>query len=292
MTITKDHGYFNEPFITEWLTENTGFLYRNGETLAETTSEFQHIAITEHPMFGRCLFLDSYFILAEVDVWRYHETFVHLPAVTHPAPQRAVIVGGGDGGVAHHLLQHPSLEAVTLCELDGDVVRLAREYLGHIHQNVWNNPRLSVELGDGLAYLEQQAQPLDLIYLDMTTPQGFTEPRYSPEFFAHCAELLGVGGLLSLHLGRIEKEPERCRRLLQMIQSQFSVVRPFLVPMSRTGEFWLMVCASQLRDPKFQDVVSVERALQQREIANLQYYNGDMHQAALALPNFIRRLLG
>ena len=31
---------------------------------------------------------------------------------------RALILGGGDGGVATRLLQHPELSAIVMCEID------------------------------------------------------------------------------------------------------------------------------------------------------------------------------
>ena len=38
--------------------------------------------------------------------------------------------------------------------------------------------------------------------------------------------------------------------------------------------------------------VEVERRIAQRGLGGLRYYNGDMHRAALALPEFMREALG
>lgn len=52
-----------------------------------------------------------------------------------------------------------------------------------------------------------------------------------------------------------------------------------------------MACASQRTDPLAIRCEEVEARLQARAITGLHYYNGDTHQAVLALPNFVRQLL-
>ena len=66
---------------------------------------------------------------SEKDEFFYHENLVHPAAVTHPAPGRALIIGGGDGGSAEELLKHPTIKSVTLCEIDLAVVDITRKYL-------------------------------------------------------------------------------------------------------------------------------------------------------------------
>ena len=45
-------------------------------------------------------------------------------------------------------------------------------------------------------------------------------------------------------------------------------------------------------DPRKLSSVEVDRRISQRGLAELRYYNGEMHRAALALPNFVRALVG
>ena len=70
---------------------------------------------------------------SEKDEFFYHENLVHPAALTHPRPVRALIVGGGDGGSAEELLKHPSIESVTLAEIDAAVVDISRKYLSSVH---------------------------------------------------------------------------------------------------------------------------------------------------------------
>jgi spermidine synthase len=52
-----------------------------------------------------------------------------------------------------------------------------------------------------------------------------------------------------------------------------------------------MACASQRTDPLALSAAEVDSRLARRGIAALQYFNGDMHRAGFALPNFVRELL-
>jgi spermidine synthase len=54
---------------------------------------------------------------------------------------------------------------------------------------------------------------------------------------------------------------------------------------------WMMACCSALLDPRGMTPLQVDRRVAQRGIADLQFYNGDTHRAAFALPNFVRTLI-
>ncbi len=277
--------------ITEWLTEHVGCVFAAGETLADFQTAYQHVEVMETPQFGRIFRLDGYMMTSEADEWFYHENLNHLPAITHPAPRQALIIGGGDGGSARQLLKYRELQRLVLCELDEGVVTMARRYFDKVHQGAFEDPRLELKIGDGLAYVAESREPFDLIVLDLTDPQGFAEPLYTRAFFEDCARLLGDNGLLSLHIGSPQFHPQRFQRLLGNLKAVFPLVRPYLVPIALYGGLWGMACASRSLDPKALSAEEVERRLADRGIDGLHYYNGDTHVGVLALPNFVRRLL-
>lgn len=53
----------------------------------------------------------------------------------------------------------------------------------------------------------------------------------------------------------------------------------------------MMACCARELDPRVVTPLIVERRIAQRGITDLQYYNGDMHRAGFALPNFIKALV-
>ena len=53
----------------------------------------------------------------------------------------------------------------------------------------------------------------------------------------------------------------------------------------------MMACASQTLDPASRTEAEVDRRIAERGLRDLAYYNGAMHRAGLALPNFVRTLV-
>jgi spermidine synthase len=57
------------------------------------------------------------------------------------------------------------------------------------------------------------------------------------------------------------------------------------------GGLWMMACCSASLDPKEQSAMAIDLRISQRRIPDLQYINGETYRAALALPNFVRKLV-
>ena len=107
--------------IDEWLTADFGYGVQ-ARLLHREQTPFQLLEVWESPSFGRMLRLDGALQCSENDEYFYHEPMVHLAALAHERPRRALVFGGGDGGSAEELLKHPDLTAVTLVEVDQQVV--------------------------------------------------------------------------------------------------------------------------------------------------------------------------
>lgn len=70
--------------------------------------------------FGTVLILDGAIQCTDRDEFSYQEMIAHLPAsALGRAPKRALVVGGGDGGVLRELSRHASLEDIHIAEIDG-----------------------------------------------------------------------------------------------------------------------------------------------------------------------------
>ena len=277
--------------LTEWHTASVATQLTIKRRLLDTQTPFQHLEVVETEAFGHAFLLDGHLMSAEGDEWFYHENLNQLAAVTHPSPRSALVIGGGDGGSARQLLMHPSIERIVVCELDSAVIEMARHYLPQIHQGSLDDPRVEWVIGDGLDYVVRRREPVDLLVLDLTDPQGHAAPLYTRHFFAECARLLGNEGILSLHLCAPQLQPQLFTRLLAELSAVFACVRPILIPVLLYGGLWSLACASQSQDPKALSQDEITRRLLQRQIRGLHYYNAETHAAALALPNFVRELL-
>jgi spermidine synthase len=276
--------------MTEYLTDEWGFFIRSSRQYERFRSPYQAVEVHDTEPFGKLFRLDGHFMTSEQDEFFYHENLVHTAAVTHPSPERALIVGGGDGGSAEELLKHPSIRKVTLAEIDIAVVDISRKYFASVHRGSLDDPRLDLRIGDGFAFVRESDESYDLIVLDLTDPGGPSRELYTPEFYRACAARLTPLGAMTLHIASPVAHPDRIRQTLVSLRSAFAIVTPYLTSVPLYGGLWMMACCSAGLDPRKLSAFEVDRRLSQRGIGDLQYYNGDTHRASLALPNFVRAL--
>lgn len=282
--------------LMEALNDHAGFYYRPSRLIDSGRSPYQSWEVWDTPQLGKLFRLDGCFMTSEGDEFFYHENLNHVPAIAQDAPRSALIIGGGDGGSAEELLKHPSMARIVLVELDAEVVDIACKHLQTVHRGALDDPRLELRIEDGLHYVREVApaagERFDLVVLDLTDPVGPAEALYTAEFFRACKALLTAQGALSLHIGAPVFQPERVRGLVDALRAAFAVVRPYFLYIPLYGSLWGMACAADRLDPLSLTETEVDQRIAERGIGPLRYYNGAMHRAQFALPNYLRSLLG
>lgn len=281
--------------LCEALNENAGFFLQASRLLDSGQSEYQSYEVWDTPQFGKLFRLDGYFMTSERDEFFYHENLIHVAGIAHGAPRRALIIGGGDGGSAEELFKYPSIEKVVLVELDEKVIEIARQHLYAVHQGSLDDERLELRIEDGLRYVAEVAPAagmrFDLIVLDLTDPIGPAEALYSVDFFNSCKKLLTENGAVTLHIGAPVYQQQRLRRLIGNLRQVFAKVSPYFLFIPLYGGQWGMACASDNLDPTLLSAEQADQRIAALKLSNLQYYNGAVHHAQFALPNFLRQLL-
>jgi spermidine synthase len=280
--------------LDERLTGSAGVYFDAASLVASHRSEYQLIEIFECPDLGGLMRIDGVNMTSERDEFFYHESLIHPAATAHPNPQRALIIGGGDGGAAEELLKHPITDCV-LCELDAEVVRLSREYLQSIHGDTFNDSRLQLHIGDGAAYVRTSSTStppaaFDLIYLDLTDPAGEAAELYSPAFFADCKTVLSLGGAMVLHIGSPFFHPNRVKETTANLRAQFRFVTPYFVHIPTYGATWGFAVASDTLDVGAVGAPTLHSRLAERRVESRRYYEADMHHAMLVLPPYIKSI--
>ena len=276
--------------IIERLNDASG-VYFEGTLVERRRTPFQVLEIWDTPELGRIFRLDGCNMTSERDEFFYHENLVHPAAVAHPAPRRALVIGGGDGGSCEELLKHSTMELVHMAELDPVVVEIAKAQFGRVHRGAFDDPRLKVTVGDGLEYLRATAVRYDLVAMDLTDPAGPSVELYAPATFALAKGAMAAGGALVLHVGSPFSHPARVRETLASLRQVFRVVAPYFVHIPLYGSTWGFACASDSLDPRSLEPAEADRRLAARGVGDLQYYNGEMHRAVFALPNYVRTLV-
>ncbi|TAG75245.1 MAG: polyamine aminopropyltransferase [Burkholderiales bacterium] len=280
-----------DPRVFEALTPEAGVYFLSAAVLARQKTRYQAMAVYQTPTLGKILQLDGASMTSERDEFFYHENIVHPALITQRSPRRALVIGGGDGGSAEELLKYASIERVVIAELDPDVVDAARQHLQAVHRGALDDPRVDILIGDGYAYLRQTGEKFDVIVMDLPDPVGPAAALYSVDFFENCDRALQAAGTLALHIGSPFFHPERFAQSVEKLRDVFPIVRPYLVHVPLYGAWWGMVCASRETDPLSLTESEVDARIVERNICDLQFYNGAMHRAVFALPNFVKALI-
>jgi spermidine synthase len=257
--------------------------FRVRSVLHRVQSAYQEVVVYDTVEFGRMLALDDIVMTTERDEFFYHEMIVHVPLAVHPAPRRVVVVGGGDGGAVREVLRHPTVEEVVLAEIDAEVIAASRRHLPSIACAL-DDPRVRVEVGDGVAYLASCQGAFDAIVVDAPDPVGPAVGLFAPDFYRAAARALRPGGVFSAQGESPFLHADVVRAMQAALRAAFPVVRLYwgVVP-SYPGGLWSYAFASLGPDP-LTDAV--------RPVPGTRYWSPEIHRAAVVLPPFARALVG
>jgi spermidine synthase len=282
--------------LQHWLNETAAYGLSISRRVIQTQSRHQRIEIVDTPALGRVLLLDGRPMTATGDEFIYHECMVHPSALTHPAPRRALILGGGDGAAARELLKHPGIEEIVVAELDAAVVALARQCLPQVHRGALDDPRVSLVIGDAADFVSEQLalrEParFDLVIFDLTPPDSPARGLFTPAFFAQLKQILTPQALISLHLGAPFFQQAQVRQLVDVLRLAFRHVAISTAGIPLYGGLWAMAVASDASDPKALPLCLLADRFAERRLHDLRYYHPALHAALFSLPQYIQDLL-
>ncbi len=282
-------SWVNETLYADW---GQRFLVRR--ELARVQSDFQDIAIFETSSHGRVMLLDGVVQITEADEFVYQEMLTHVPLLAHGACERVLIIGAGDGGVLRRVLQHRTVQRAAMVEIDGEVIRLAKQFMPGIGGNAWDDPRAEVIVGDGIDYVRRAADAsFDAIIVDSTDPIGVGEVLFTDEFYANSARILGGGGLIVNQCGVPFMQADELRTTSERRAKFFPHVGAYVAAVpTYVGGFMTLGFAAKQPGLNAVPVATIRaRAEAAGIIGATQYWTPEIHAGAFNLPPYIARHL-
>ncbi|HEX2953243.1 MAG TPA: polyamine aminopropyltransferase [Bacillota bacterium] len=273
-----------ELWYTEKQTPEMGITCKITRTMRTEKTPFQDLAVIDTVQFGPMLVLDGMVMTTEKDEFVYHEMISHVALSTHPNPKKVLVVGGGDGGAIREILKHKSVELAVLAEIDERVIDASREFLPHIAAGL-SDPRVRIEVTDGIAYVKDHPGEFDVILIDSTEPVGPAVGLFAREFYQSVYKALTPDGIMVAQ----SESPFFNQELIQGIQKNLRTVFPIVklylanIPTYPSG-LWSFSIASKQYDPLNVDP-------QQIPELGTKYYNKELHRSCFALPNFVQELV-
>jgi len=178
--------------LTTWAEDR---FYGDHIVLRET-SAYQRVVVTSGAA-GIRLFLNGNLQFHSRDEYRYHESLVHPAMAAQGAPKRVLVLGGGDGMAVREILKYPSVEQVTLVELDPHMTQLfsTEPMLTALNQQSLSSPKVRIVNDDAFGWLERTAAQFDVIVVDFPDPTNFALGKlYTTSFYALVDQHLAAGG--------------------------------------------------------------------------------------------------
>jgi spermidine synthase len=122
----------------------------------------------------------------------------HLPALFHQDPKSVLVVGFGAGVTAGTFVVHPTVEKITICELEPLVPPAAAKYFHKENYNVKDDPRTTIHYDDARHFILTSKDKFDVITSDPIHPwvKG-SSSLYSKEYFELVKQHLRPGGIVT-----------------------------------------------------------------------------------------------
>jgi spermidine synthase len=265
-----------------------------GKPLAEEKSQYQRIKIFDTVANGRVLILDGVVQLTTRDESAYAEMLTHLPILEHGKVERAMIVGGGDLSIADEVLKHKSVKEVVLVDIDGRVVELCRKHFAEVNAKAFKDKRLKIEIADAFEYLgrKESKARFDLIVGDRPDPIGPGKALFGETFYDRIKRALKPGGFATFQTGVPFYQPWEITEALADLKRFFPQSGLYLtVVPTYIGGFMALSWAgkgARLGTPKG---LGRAAAAYKKNKLKTDYYNPAVHEAAFALPEWIKRLV-
>jgi spermidine synthase len=155
------------------------------EIIYSRTTPYQRIVVTRGRA-GFQLFLNGHLQFSSADEYRYHEALVHPAMTLTGAARRVLVLGGGDGLAVREILRYPSVESVTLVDLDPAMTNLSQAFspLAELNKHSFSDPRVQVINQDAMIWLEEARGPFDVAIVDFPDPNTFALGKlYTTRFY-------------------------------------------------------------------------------------------------------------
>ncbi|MEM0057116.1 MAG: polyamine aminopropyltransferase [Candidatus Geothermarchaeota archaeon] len=268
------------PVLVEELSPIMYTVKRIRSVLVNTKTKYQNVLIAELYGFGKSLILDGYVQSTEADEYLYHEPLVHPSMVTHPSPERVLIIGGSEGATLREVLKHKTVVSVDMVDIDGELIEYTKKYLQNMHQNSFEDARVRIHIEDGLAYIRTcEESKYDVVIMDLTDPYSpipIAKHLYEEGAFMEVKRILRRGGIVVTQAGCSFYHPNVYLNIVRSAANVFKIIREYYSWVPSFGYINNFLIASDVYDPAALTKEEVDIRLRNRGVVT-KYYDGRLH---------------
>ena len=254
-------------------------------------SKFQNILIFDSKYFGRILSLDKVIQITEFDHFYYSEMLSHIPVITHGKVKRVLIIGGGDGAIAHEVLKHNSIKEVFICEIDQDVINLSIKYLKKINFGSLKNPKVKIIIEDASQFIKRNnfKNYFDLIIADRPDPIGPGKNLFKIKFYKDIKNSLSNRGIAVFQNGVPFFQKKELKDTMKHLKSTFNYSGVYLtVVPTYIGGYMALTWSSNAID--ISKKVNLDKHSKVINKLNTQYYTKEINYTSFILHKWIKEI--
>lgn len=264
------------------------FSLQMDEVLYQGKSKYQDVVVFKNKQFGNVLTLDGRIQATEFDEFSYQEMITHLPLHCHPNPEKVLIIGGGDGGVARECDKHPLVKTIVQCEIDEEVPRMARLYLPAMAKGL-DSKKLKLHIGDGFEFLKNNANQFDVIITDSSDPEGPAEALFEASYYQLMKNALRPNGIVCCQGESLWHYADLIEKILKFAGDIYPSVSYAhgQTPTYPSGIIGYIICSLEENKRFSQPVREIDEETVEK--MDLKYYTSDIHRAAFVLPHMFSK---
>ncbi|RZI56413.1 MAG: polyamine aminopropyltransferase [Rubrivivax sp.] len=210
------------------------------------SSNYQRIVVTQGAA-GTRLFLNGNLQFHSRDEYRYHEALVHPAMAAQGAPRKVLVLGGGDGMAVREILRYPSVEQITLVELDPHMTTLfsTMPLLKGLNKDALLSPKLRIVNTDAFGWLETADDIFDVIVIDFPDPSNFALGKlYTASLYKMVDQHLSASGYAVIQSTSPLVAPRAFWTVVNTVESVGLTATPYHAHVPSFGE-WGFVLASR-----------------------------------------------
>ena len=247
------------------------------EVIFSRQTRYQRIVLTKWKDDLR-LFLSSHLQFSSKDEYRYHEALVHPGLSALPGARHILVLGGGDGLAVRELLKYPTVESITLVDLDPEMTKLFSTHpvFSELNQHSLTQPRVHVINADAFTWLGSNTNIYDFVVVDFPDPTNYSLGKlYTTAFYRLLARHLSANGLFVVQ----STSPLYARQsywcIVQTLQEAGLRTYPYHVYVPSFGE-WGFVLAGHTEFEAPQQLPAGLKFLSARNVPELFLFPNDM----------------
>ena len=259
--------------------------------IVKENSPYQKILIFDNKKFGRVLALDNVIQITEKDHHAYSEMLVHFPIISNKKIKKILIIGGGDGAIAAEILKHNKIKEIVVCEIDKRVIELSKKYLHKINSKSLLDPKINIIIEDAAKFITSPRirNYFDLVITDRPDPIGPGKKLFNYNFYNNIKNIISNNGVAVFQNGVPFFQKKELKDTFKKLKNVFQLYGVYLtVVPSYVGGHMVITWASDYIN--LNKKINIKKNIFRKTNLVTKYYSPEIHNASLALPNWIKSL--